>query len=751
MENDDTAVKDFHYIRTEVLELKKKHKEKVLLSVHGDALDDLTLDTSAFISDGRSPSASDQPYIELFENIIFRSLRCIYQQTLTDYLTSFKAFLKDRNAALDQKGNYRYPMLEMYVRDRNIGGPGAPRKLLGDLEMLPYGYVTEPGMYETSITCPTLFESYLRRQIRHLIQNHTPVMRVRTGPRYLPIHFAIEAHALGEVAEIDGLQDLIKIIDMKMSNELQLYFDVPELGQIHDIAETRKTEAIKVPSLEFINEHFFRRQRSYGQICDAVESLSCDEKVTETHGYERDVVFRRAILAQQIKLKTDELKREFELKPLSIFNGDRIDYSLGRIRHYTKTSPAHFQNFVIFTNYQMYVEEFMKYCVAHVLVRFAHRRNELCDLPSILSDLDEGGGEISMQRLGVLAADEIEIAVPAYDKAGTGARAEKDRPFSARHLIDKDVFLIEDAAEARCNCDLENKKVRISRADLITCVKISILKILAGKRSVESAQTEKGKEDEKKLTTLATMLFRYFLQDRSEAGILGAKIPQMPAYHLKRTNHSGISMVNIGVGPSNAKTITDHISVLRPYAFLMLGHCAGLRATQELGHYVLANGYLRADGVLDDHSRVDLPIPPIGEIHDALEQAFCAITGLPLSSKTIRNGTVATTLDRNWELEYPDPDFPLERSKAIGADMESATIAANGFRYSVPYATFLCVSDRPLHGDLKLEGMADSFYRDAVAKHFRIAISAVEELCFKYSANGIETRKLRDRLQPPFQ
>ncbi|TGQ96102.1 AMP nucleosidase, partial [Mesorhizobium sp. M4B.F.Ca.ET.203.01.1.1] len=36
------------------------------------------------------------------------------------------------------------------------------------------------------------------------------------------------------------------------------------------------------------------------------------------------------------------------------------------------------------------------------------------------------------------------------------------------------------------------------------------------------------------------------------------RLPQMPAYHLKKPGHGGITMVNIGVGPSNAKTITDH-------------------------------------------------------------------------------------------------------------------------------------------------------------------------------------------------
>ena len=111
-----------------------------------------------------------------------------------------------------------------------------------------------------------------------------------------------------------------------------------------------------------------------------------------------------------------------------------------------------------------------------------------------------------------------------------------------------------------------------------------------------------------------------------------------------------------------------------------------------------------------------------------------------------------TVLDRNWELAYPNEEiWPIESTKAVGLDMESATIAANGFRFAVPYATFLCVSDKPLHGDLKLEGMADTFYRAAVGKHFKIAIGAVERLCRDYCLDGIPTRKLRSPLQPAFQ
>jgi hypothetical protein len=50
---------------------------------------------------------------------------------------------------------------------------------------------------------------------------------------------------------------------------------------------------------------------------------------------------------------------------------------------------------------------------------------------------------------------------------------------------------------------------------------------------------------------------------------------QMPAWHYALPGRTGLTMVNIGVGPSNAKTLTDHLAVLRPDLVLMIGHCAG--------------------------------------------------------------------------------------------------------------------------------------------------------------------------------
>ena len=111
---------------------------------------------------------------------------------------------------------------------------------------------------------------------------------------------------------------------------------------------------------------------------------------------------------------------------------------------------------------------------------------------------------------------------------------------------------------------------------------------------------------------------------------------------------------NIGVGPSNAKTITDHLAVLRPEAWLMIGHCGGLRATQTIGDYVLAHAYLRDDHVLDDVLPPEIPIPPLAEVQQALQRAAEIVTGESgdeLKAR-LRTGTVVTTDDRNWELRY---------------------------------------------------------------------------------------------------
>lgn len=226
---------------------------------------------------------------------------------------------------------------------------------------------------------------------------------------------------------------------------------------------------------------------------------------------------------------------------------------------------------------------------------------------------------------------------------------------------------------------------------------------------------------------------------------------QMPAYHLIAPDRSGITLVNIGVGPSNAKTICDHLAVLRPEAWLMIGHCGGLRETQRIGDYVLAHAYLRDDHILDEVLPPEIPIPPIAEVQQALASAAEEVSGTSGADlkRRMRTGTVVTTDDRNWELRYSASALRFSQSRAIAIDMESATIAAQGYRFRVPYGTLLCVSDKPLHGEIKLPGQANRFYEEAIAAHLQIGIQTCELL--REAGNSLHSRKLRAFNEPPFR
>ena len=227
---------------------------------------------------------------------------------------------------------------------------------------------------------------------------------------------------------------------------------------------------------------------------------------------------------------------------------------------------------------------------------------------------------------------------------------------------------------------------------------------------------------------------------------------QMPAYHLIRENGQGVTLVNIGVGPSNAKNITDHLAVLRPHCWLMVGHCGGLRQTQIIGDYVLAHAYLRQDGILDELVPPDVPVPALAEVQVALQEAAAEVTGEKGDQlkNRLRTGTVVTQDDRNWELRWTKERRRINLSRAIAVDMESGTIAAQGYRLRVPYGTLLCVSDKPLHGELKLPGMATAFYKTQVSQHLQIGIRALEKLG-AMPTEALHSRKLRSFFETAFQ
>jgi AMP nucleosidase len=328
----------------------------------------------------------------------------------------------------------------------------------------------------------------------------------------------------------------------------------------------------------------------------------------------------------------DELADGIEISenrpmPLSLFDGLRTDYSLARLAHYTGTAVGDFQDFILFTNYHRYVDEFV----------------------------DWGARKVGSEGYTALrGAGGLDIAAETEN-----ARQQLNDTAWRRH--------------------------------------------------------------------------------------------QMPAYHLMREDKRGITLVNIGVGPSNAKTICDHLAVLRPHAWMMIGHCGGLRSSQKIGDFVLAHAYLRDDHVLDSVLPPEIPIPPIAEVQQALAGAAEAVSGVQGANlkERMRTGTVVTTDDRNWELHYSSSAKRFSQSRAIAIEMESATIATQGYRFRVPYGTLLCVSDKPLHGEIKLPGQANRFYEEAIAAHLQIGLEAVKRL--RDEGDRLHSRKLRAFNEPPFR
>lgn len=448
----------------------------------------------------------------------------IYETNTAFLREAFDDFTYGR-LALDKKVSACYPYLRLETKTTTRAD-----------SRLSFGFVTQPGVFQTTLTRPDIFHHYYEKQIELLINSHGTKVEVGVSGENIPIHFA-----LGEEFHLE------KDLSPEQMAALPSMFDQPDL----------------------------------------------------------------AIMDDEIANSTYRAK-EGQPLPLALFTAPRVDVSLMRLKHYTGTKAEHFQNYVIFTNYQFYIDEFIK---------------------------------IGKSRVG-------------------------------HHGY---IGFVEAEAEKR--------------------------------------------------------------------------MPQMPAYHLKREDGSGISMINIGVGPSNAKTITDHVAVIRPHAWLMLGHCAGLRNSQSLGDYVLAHGYLREDNVLYRDLHPSIPIPALAEIQLSLEQAVSEVTGYNgyELKKIMRTGTVATIDDRNWELRPSvRQNMRFSQSRAIALDMESGTIAANGFRFRVPYGTLLCVSDKPLHGQLKLPGMADSFYRDRVEQHLKIGLRTMEILR-EYGPEKLHSRKLRSFNEVAFQ
>ena len=245
------------------------------------------------------------------------------------------------------------------------------------------------------------------------------------------------------------------------------------------------------------------------------------------------------------------------------------------------------------------------------------------------------------------------------------------------------------------------------------------------------------------LFTNYAMHVEAFLERFPDAEVPSRPGVQMPAYHHRTGTGDGVSLVNIGVGPANAKTITDHVAVLRPDTMMMIGHCGGLRNHQSLGDFVLATSYLRADHVLDEVLPTNVPVIPNHLLNTFLLDA------LVRRDVPYRLGIVHTTDNRNWELNQGPTLAAMRAARSVAVDMESATIATNGFRYRIPNATLLCVSDKPMHASPKEADAALAFYEASKRVHLDIALECIDRVRRDFPG-GLPNNDIRAPDEPLF-
>ena len=188
------------------------------------------------------------------------------------------------------------------------------------------------------------------------------------------------------------------------------------------------------------------------------------------------------------------------------------------------------------------------------------------------------------------------------------------------------------------------------------------------------------------------------------------------------TNDDGLSIINFGIGSSNAATIMDLLSAISPKGVLFLGKCGGLKKTTDIGHFILPTAAIRGEGTSDDYFPKEVPAMPSFKLHKYVSAI--------LVEKNIdyRTGVVYSTNRRVWE---HDKDFKkyLKKVRAMGIDMETATFFITGFSNQISRGALLLVIDTPMIPDgVKTEEMDKEVTRKYVDLHLELGIEAMTRI-----------------------
>ncbi len=215
--------------------------------------------------------------------------------------------------------------------------------------------------------------------------------------------------------------------------------------------------------------------------------------------------------------------------------------------------------------------------------------------------------------------------------------------------------------------------------------------------------------------------------EQHKAPIMGLDKP------MQSVSANGITLINFGMGSPMAATTMDLLSAVKPEAALFLGKCGGLKKKNKIGDFILPISAIRGEGTSDDYFPKEIPALP----SFALQKAI---------STTIRDegfdywtGTVYTTNRRVWEHDKLFKKY-LRDSRAMGIDMETATIFICGFYNHIPTGALLLVSDQPMIPEgVKTSKSDDGVTKDYVQKHLEIGVKSLQQLI----NNGLTVKHLR--------
>ncbi len=191
------------------------------------------------------------------------------------------------------------------------------------------------------------------------------------------------------------------------------------------------------------------------------------------------------------------------------------------------------------------------------------------------------------------------------------------------------------------------------------------------------------------------------------------------------TNDDGLTIINFGMGSSNAATIMDLLSAVAPKGVLFLGKCGGLKKSTEIGHFILPIAAIRGEGTSDDYFPPAVPALPSFKLHKFVSDKILE------HDVDYRSGVIYTTNRRVWEHDEAFHNR-LNQMTCIGIDMETATLFIVGHANEIARGALLLVSDVPVTPDgVKTEESDRKVTRDWVDLHLQIGIEAMTDLGHK--------------------